>query len=249
MSTRPQTFRTFILTFWSVFIYLAAVVLPNVLIEHFGIVDVVPGPWVLMAPAAVFAVGFALVARDILDEVTGSVMIVLSLIVIGSVISANIGSGRVAAASGIAFLLSEVLDLGIYRSLRAAGWMRAALISSLIGAGLDSLVFLWAAFGSLDFLAGQWVGKSLAIVVVVLLVGPLRRFWSTRDEYGEPVVNEGVTAAGGLGHEKGCDSYRLVKGERVYMDHDGPCRCRCGKPIASDNAKCEWHRARASMLG
>jgi uncharacterized PurR-regulated membrane protein YhhQ (DUF165 family) len=35
----------------------------------------------------------------------------------------------------------------------------AVLASGLVGAAVDSVLFLWLAFGSLDHLAGQLVGK------------------------------------------------------------------------------------------
>lgn len=161
-------------------LYLATVMLPNYLITEYGVVDVVPGPWVLMAPAAVFAVGAALVARDIVDDVTGRVWYVLALIAVGTALSVTFAGPKTALASGAAFVLSEVLDLGIYRTVRAryGGWSAAALVSSYIGAGLDSVVFLWLAFGSLAFLPGQWVGKAITITIVVAIAGPLRRYWA-----------------------------------------------------------------------
>ncbi len=43
---------------------------------------------------------------------------------------------------------------------------------------MDSLVFLWLAFGSLDFLLGQIVGKFWMVLLAMPLVAYLRR----RDE-------------------------------------------------------------------
>lgn len=47
----------------------------------------------------------------------------------------------------------------------------AVLASGLAGSIIDSAVFLWLAFGSLDFIAGQVLGKlwmSLAAIPVIL---------------------------------------------------------------------------------
>lgn len=163
----------------AVCLYLAAVILPNYLIAEFGFVDVVPGPWTLMAPAAVYAVGVALVARDVVDEILG-LNGVLSVIVVGTMFSAVLADPQVALASGVAFLLSEVLDLGVYRSIRArfGGWSAAALVSSYVGAVLDSLVFLWLAFGSLALFPGQWVGKAVAVTLVVVVGALTRPLWA-----------------------------------------------------------------------
>jgi queuosine precursor transporter len=173
-------------------LYLVAVILPNYLIAHYGVVDVVPGPWTLLAPAAVYAVGVALVARDVVDDVTGRAWYVIALIVLGTALSAAFAGPQTALASGAAFILSELLDLGVYRAVRArfGGWSAAALVSSYVGAVLDSLVFLWIAFGSLAFLPGQWVGKAVMVTAVVVVFGPLRRFWTTprRQATADPVA-------------------------------------------------------------
>lgn len=162
-------------------LYVAAVVAPNILIQQFGIVDVAPGPWILMAPAAVYAVGVALVARDILHELAG-VRPVIIAILLGTVISALwTDSIRIAIASGTAFLLSELLDLTIFQTLRPdRGWTVAALVSSYVAAGLDSIVFLGIAYGSMQFLPGQWVGKAISITVVVVFAAGVRHFASSR---------------------------------------------------------------------
>jgi hypothetical protein len=62
-------------------------------------------------------------------------------------------------ASVAAFLLAELADLAVYTPLRARRLGLAVLASGLVGSVVDSAVFLWLAFGSLDFIAGQVVGK------------------------------------------------------------------------------------------
>ena len=51
----------------------------------------------------------------------------------------------------------------------------AVALSSVVGLVLDSLVFLFLAFGSLDFLAGQVVGKLWMVLASLPLVAWLRR--------------------------------------------------------------------------
>lgn len=160
-------------------LYGAAVVLPNYLITRYGVVDVVPGPWTLMAPAAVYAVGFVLVARDVVDDILG-LPGVLGAIIGGTLLSALFASPGIVVASAVAFVCSELLDLGVYRGIRAAfgPWSVAAVLSSIVGAALDSFVFLTLAYHSLAFFEGQWVGKTVAIVLTVAVAAPLRRFWT-----------------------------------------------------------------------
>ncbi len=54
----------------------------------------------------------------------------------------------------------------------------AVVASALTGLVVDSIVFLWLAFGSLEFLTGQIVGKTWMVLLSVPLVAYLRR----RDE-------------------------------------------------------------------
>ena len=48
----------------------------------------------------------------------------------------------------------------------------------MVGLVVDSIVFLWLAFGSLDFLLGQIVGKAWMVLASIPFVHWLRR----RDE-------------------------------------------------------------------
>ena len=47
--------------------------------------------------------------------------------------------------------------------------------SSVVGLIVDSIVFLWLAFGSLDFLVGQVVGKAWMVLLSIPFVAWLRR--------------------------------------------------------------------------
>jgi uncharacterized PurR-regulated membrane protein YhhQ (DUF165 family) len=81
-------------------------------------------------------------------------------------------------ASAVAFLLSEFADLGVYTPLARRGLVLAVVASGVAGLIVDSIVFLWLAFGSLDFLSGQVVGKAWMVLLSIPLVAWLRR----RDE-------------------------------------------------------------------
>lgn len=163
-------------------LYAATVVLPNLLIQWFGTVDMVPGPVTAMAPAAVFAVGAALVARDILHaslEPLGrwvAVGATVGAICAGAGVSAALADPRIAFASAAAFLVSELLDLSIYLPVKdRAGWDAAVIASTAASLVVDSVLFLALAFGSMAFLPGQILGKVYAMLAVLALAWVLRR--------------------------------------------------------------------------
>jgi len=80
---------------------------------------------------------------------------------------------RIAAASGLAFLLAQLLDITIFDRLRRAAWWRAPLISSALASALDTAVFFSLAFAGT---AVPWItlglgdyGVKLAMALVMLL--------------------------------------------------------------------------------
>jgi queuosine precursor transporter len=131
----------------------------------------------LMAPSGVLMIGIALVLRDLVQRRLG-VIYSASAVVIGAVLSALVAPPSLVLASGVAFLLSEFADLAIYTPLARRRLVAAVVASSLVGLVVDSIIFLWLAFGSLDFLAGQIVGKGWMVLLSIPFVHLLRR----RDE-------------------------------------------------------------------
>jgi uncharacterized PurR-regulated membrane protein YhhQ (DUF165 family) len=150
--------------------YVATIFAANWLIQHVGIVPVGFG---LMAPAGVFAAGLALTLRDIVQATLGRAA-VIAAILIGAALSYLV-SPAFAVASGVAFLVSELADLAVYTPLTRRSWLGAIALSNTVGLVIDSVLFLWLAFGSLEFLAGQVVGKAwMTLLAVVLLAGGRR---------------------------------------------------------------------------
>src|SRR6266446_5397415 len=92
--------------------------------------------------------------------------------------------------AGVALVLRDLVQrrLGVAASSLAilAGAALSALLappalviaSAVVGLVVDSVVFLWLAFGSLDFLLGQIVGKAWMVLLSIPFVAWLRR----RDE-------------------------------------------------------------------
>ncbi|MDI3305917.1 MAG: VUT family protein [Acetobacteraceae bacterium] len=155
----------------------------NWLIGHAGTVCMPDGPCLipvwpgLMAPSGVLMVGLALVLRDLVQRRLGLAWAV-GAILAGAALSALLAPASLVLASAIAFLLSETADLVVYTPLQRRGLVAAVMASSLAGLVADSVIFLWLAFGSLDFLAGQVMGKLWMVLAALPLVHWLRR----RDE-------------------------------------------------------------------
>ena len=155
----------------------------NWLIGNAGAVCVPNGPCLVpvwpgvMAPSGVLMVGLALVLRDIVQRRLGP-LAGLGAIVVGTLISAMLAPPAIVLASVAAFLLSELADFAVYTPLQRRRFVTAVFASSVIGLIVDSLVFLHLAFGSLDFLAGQIIGKAWMVLLALPLMHLLRR----RDE-------------------------------------------------------------------
>lgn len=138
------------------------------------LVPVAPG---LSAPSGVLMIGLALVLRDLVQRRLGPVA-ALAAIAVGALLSGLLAPPAIVVASVAAFLLSELADFAVYTPLQKRNFVAAVAASSLLGLVVDSVVFLQLAFGSLDFLAGQIVGKAW----MVLLALPLMHWLRRRDE-------------------------------------------------------------------
>jgi uncharacterized PurR-regulated membrane protein YhhQ (DUF165 family) len=169
-----------------IFLVLFALTIPpaNWLIGHVGTACMMPhGPCVLpvapglLAPSGVTMVGVALVLRDLVQCRLGAGMSALAVLV-GTAISAVLAPPALVLASGTAFLLSEFADLAVYTPLARRRLVAAVIASRFAGLLVDSVVFLWLAFGSLEFLLGQVVGKAWMVLLSIPFVTWLRR----RDE-------------------------------------------------------------------
>ena len=152
----------------------------NWLIGHAGTMCIPQGPCLIpvapgiMAPSGVLMVGLALVLRDLVQRRLGLRWSVAAILA-GAALSALLAPPALVLASAAAFLLSELADLLVYTPLQRRGLVRAVVASSLAGLVVDSLVFLQLAFGSLDFLAGQVIGKFWMVALSLPLLHWLRR--------------------------------------------------------------------------
>jgi uncharacterized PurR-regulated membrane protein YhhQ (DUF165 family) len=111
--------------------------------------------------------------RDLTQEQLGRAW-TFGAILVGAGLSALV-SPQFALASGVAFLVSEGLDFAVYTPLRARHWLGAVALSNTVGLVADSVLFLLLAFGSLEFLAGQVVGKAWMTALAVGVLWLWRR--------------------------------------------------------------------------
>ena len=161
--------------------FVATVYAANWALEQFGLIELPIIGW--MAPAGVFFAGLGFGIRDALHE-SGGRSWVFACIAIGAGLSYWVSDGvtipgghaSIAVAGGIAFALSELADFAIYAPLRERAWVGAVILSNLVGAVIDSALFLWLAFGDpFGAMGGQVLGKALMILPALPIVWEVRR--------------------------------------------------------------------------
>lgn len=80
---------------------------------------------------------------------------------------------RIALASGLAFLCSQLLDIQVFHRLRQGRWWRAPLVATLLAAVLDTALFWSIAFAGQELPWITWalgdLGVKLAMGVLLLL--------------------------------------------------------------------------------
>jgi len=169
--------------------FTACIPAANWIVGNVGTVCVPDGPCLIpvapgmAAPSGVLVVGLALVLRDLVQRRLGRYW-ALAAIGVGAVLSAVLAPPSLILASTAAFLLSELTDLAVYTPLQQRGLVLAVVASNVVGLIIDSAVFLSLAFGSLQFLVPQIIGKAWMVLLSIPVIAWLRR----RDErIGMPV--------------------------------------------------------------
>lgn len=151
--------------------FLGCILAANVVTTHLGMVPVGFG---LVATAGTYFAGATFILRDALQDVAGKRW-TLAVIAAGAALSFFVADPFIALASAVAFGLSELADLAVYTPLRKRGYIRAAIASNIVGALIDTVVFLWiAGFPIMQALPGQMVGKLLVTAAAVAAVVIIR---------------------------------------------------------------------------
>jgi uncharacterized PurR-regulated membrane protein YhhQ (DUF165 family) len=163
--------------------FLSCVPLSNWLISNVGTECVFDGPCLIpvfpgiVAPSGVLIAGASFLLRDLVQEKMGVIWAVLA-IVTGGLMSAIVSDPSLAFASVASFVVAESIDLMVFCALRRRGFLLAVVASSLLGWTIDSLVFVFLAFGSWDYVGGQIIGKAWSLLFLVPLLASFRQ-WRT----------------------------------------------------------------------
>lgn len=160
----------------------AIVVASNILVQHLF------GQWLTWGA---FTYPLAFLVTDVMNRVYGvsaarrvvfvGFLVGIGCSFIGTQIMGEYGAlvtWRIAAGSGLAFLVAQMCDVAIFDRLRNGAWWRAPLVSTLIGSTLDTAIFFTIAFSaSLSFLEPSndvsWATEALPI----LGLGPVAPLW------------------------------------------------------------------------
>tara|TARA_B100002003_G_scaffold216348_2_gene215825 strand:- start:817 stop:1440 length:624 start_codon:yes stop_codon:yes gene_type:complete len=155
----------------------ATVVASNILVQH------LLGDWLTWG-ALSYPVAF--LVTDLTNRALGARaarQVVLAGFAAGvacSLVAAGMGATtlRIAAGSGLAFLVAQMLDVGVFDRLRGESWWRAPLVSSLVGSAADTAIFFSVAFSTLLSPLVPWDDVSWANEMVpVLGVGREAPLW------------------------------------------------------------------------
>ncbi len=160
--------------------YIASIPLANYAIQHWGTAPAFPGgPHTIpvgfgyQAPSGVLFIGLALVSRDAVQRALGR-HVAVKAILIGAILSYFIAP-NLAWASAIAFLLGELADFVVYTPLAERHIYWAVALSGVVGAVIDSLIFLQLAFGSTQFWQGNVLGKTWMSLLALPFIFGARR--------------------------------------------------------------------------
>ena len=160
----------------------AIVVASNILVQFLF------GQWLTWGA---FTYPFAFLVTDLMNRLYGAgparrvvaagfaVGVVCSLI--GTQIVGEFGplvTLRIAIGSGTAFLVAQMMDVAVFSALRDGAWWRAPLVSTLVGATLDTALFFSIAFSAgLSWIEPAndvaWANETLPL----LGVGPMVPLW------------------------------------------------------------------------
>lgn len=145
-------------------LYLLSIIMANVLVIQFGIVSIGP----LMFPAGAVMIGLTFSLRDLVQRQFGKWRCwywTFAAAAISAVFSLD-----VAVASVTAFLVSEAVDWAVF-TFTGGNFRRRVLLSNLIGAPLDSTIFVALLFGWFwPAIIGQTIVKFISSLAIVPLL-------------------------------------------------------------------------------
>ena len=96
-----------------------------------------------------FSYPFSFLVTDLANRrfgTRGARRIVYVGFVLAVALSVVLATPRIAIASGAAFLVAQLIDIGIFAHLRDKAWWMPPFVSSVISSGLDTAIFFSVAF-------------------------------------------------------------------------------------------------------
>jgi queuosine precursor transporter len=137
----------------------AVVVLSNVLVQHpfaytIGRLDLAD-----LLTWGAFSFPLAFLVTDVTNRLFGprtARRVVYVGFALAVFLSVWLAAPRIAIASGTAFLIGQLTDIGVFNALRDRSWWKAPALSSLLGSIADTAVFFTLAFAP----ALVWLGPN-----------------------------------------------------------------------------------------
>lgn len=160
----------------------AIVVASNILVQFLF------GQWLTWGA---FTYPLAFLVTDVMNRLYGAAMARRVVVagfavgvicsIVGTQIAGEFGplvTWRIAAGSGLAFLIAQLLDVAVFDRLRDGVWWRAPFVSTLIGSAVDTAIFFTVAFSAwLAFVEPgndvSWANDALPL----LGLGPALPLW------------------------------------------------------------------------
>lgn len=96
-----------------------------------------------------FTYPFAFLTTDLTNRQFGpgaARRVVAAGFAVAVVLSVWASTHRIAAASGTAYLVGQLLDITVFNRLRRLSWWKAPLVASLLGSAIDTVIFFSLAF-------------------------------------------------------------------------------------------------------
>lgn len=144
--------------------YLGSIVIANLLVMNYGIVEFGG----LSFPAGAVAVGFTFTARDLVQRRFGKWGCWTWMFAAASI--SALFSPTLALASLGAFVVAEGLDWAVFTAAPLS-FRGRAIVSNLVGTPLDSVIFVYLAFGPVwDAMWGQTIIKMASSLIIVFLI-------------------------------------------------------------------------------
>jgi queuosine precursor transporter len=91
---------------------------------------------------------------------------------------------RIAIASGVAFLIGQLLDVTVFNVLRRSSWWKAPILASLVGSAADTMLFFTLAFATAFVILGPldpFASEAAPLLGVAAMDAPRWVSWALGD--------------------------------------------------------------------